>query len=423
MLTEKFDITISCADDCDPESLTVDEARGRILDDIKPVSAIEKLALRSALGRILAEDVISPFNVPGHNNSAMDGYALSGIDLAAVSVRDFDVIGNAYAGKPFIGKCHAGQCVRIMTGATIPLGTDTVIMQEQVEPLSNGKVKIGNAHRVGQNVRQAGEDIAQGSAVLETGRCLMPADLGVLASLGIAEVSVRRRPRVAFFSTGDELRSIGEVLDEGDIYDSNRYSLFGMLTRLGVDVLDLGVIRDEPTAIREAFLEASAMADVVITSGGVSVGDADYIKPVLSELGEISFWKIAMKPGRPLTFGHLGEALFFGLPGNPVAVMVTFYQFVQPALHYLANGERHLPLTLQATSKTEMRKRPGRFEFLRGILSQTRQGQFEVRIAGRQGSGILTSMSRANCFVLLPEESGDIQEGETVIVQPFEAFV
>jgi len=423
MLTEKIKLSSDCADDDDTESLLVEEARRRILADIKPVTGSEKLALRSALGRTLAQDIISTIAVPSHANSAMDGYALSGLDLADQRPHDFVVAGTAYAGVPFSDPCNTGECIRIMTGAPIPPGADTVIMQEQVELLNDNKVRITGAHRRGQNVRLAGEDIAKGSVVLEAGRCLVPADLGVLASLGVAEVSVRRRPRVAFFSTGDELRSVGEILGKGDIYDSNRYSLYGMLTRLGVDILDLGVVRDEPTAIREAFQSAAALADVVMTSGGVSVGDADYIKPVLSELGEIKFWKIAMKPGRPLTFGHLGDALFFGLPGNPVAVMVTFYQFVQPALNYLINGAIHMPLTLQARSITSIRKRPGRFEFIRGILKQTLPGKYEVHIAGRQGSGILTSMSRANCFILLAEESGDIKEGDSVIVQPFEAFV
>jgi molybdopterin molybdotransferase len=423
MQTKNITIAPSCADDYDSESLSVEEARRRILADIKPVIGDEKLALRTALGRILAENVISPLDVPSHNNSAMDGYALKGTDLATDASRDFEVIGTAYAGGPFTGDCHAGQSVRIMTGAAMPTGTDTVIMQEHVQQLSDDRVRIANTHQPGQNVRLAGEDIAKGHVVLEAGRNLVPADLGVLASLGIGEVQVRRRPRVAFFSTGDELRSVGELLGEGDIYDSNRYSLYGMLTRLGVDLLDLGVVRDEPDAIRKAFQEAARMADVVITSGGVSVGDADYIKPMLDELGEIGFWKISMKPGRPLTFGSLGDAFFFGLPGNPVAVMVTFYQFVQPALRYMLSGERHHPLMLKANSMDMMRKRPGRFEFLRGIMSQSEPGQYDVRIAGRQGSGILTSMSRANCFILLPEESGDIQEGDSVIIQPFEAFV
>jgi molybdopterin molybdotransferase len=245
----------------------------------------------------------------------------------------------------------------------------------------------------------------------------------VLASLGIGEIPVKRRPRVAFFSTGDELRAIGETLGEGEIYDSNRYSLYGMLTRLGVDVLDLGVIRDNPQALREAFAHASSMADVVITSGGVSVGDADYIKPVLSELGEINFWKIAMKPGRPLTFGQLDKALFFGLPGNPVAVMVTFYQFVQPALHYLSNGTIKTPITLKATCTSDLHNRPGRFDFQRGILMQNNAGDFEVHKTGKQGSGILTSMSEANCFILLAEDCASVKCGDSVVVQPFDTFI
>jgi len=423
MLTDKLEQQPSCADSCDPGTLGVEEARQRILADITPLSGVEKLALRNALGRILAEDAISLLNVPGHTNSAMDGYALNSADLPTTSPREYHVTGTAYAGTPFIHECQSGQCVRIMTGAPIPAGTDTVVMQEQVELLDNNRIRIGIGHRAGQNVRQAGEDIAAGSIVLSAGRRLSPADLGVLASLGIGEVPVRRCPRVAFFSTGDELRSIGEPLGEGTIYDSNRYSLHGMLSRLGVELHDLGVIRDDPAALHEAFQSAAAMADVVITSGGVSVGGADHIKAVLDDIGDIGFWKIAMKPGRPLTFGRLGHAHFFGLPGNPVAVMVTFYQFVQPALQFLASGRSQTPLSLAATCTTPVRKRPGRFEFLRGILRQDSDGRFEVTTTGRQGSGILTSMSQANCFILLPEERGDINIGDTVLVQPFDAFV
>lgn len=412
----------SCADASEPGVLSVDDARQHILSEITPIVTAEKVALRTALGRILAEDVLSPLDVPGHTNSAMDGYALKGTDLAN-GVQRFDCIGTAYAGNPFKTENQAGQCVRIMTGAPIPTGTDTVVMREQAEILSNGKIHILGEHRAGQNVRQAGEDIACGSVVLNHGHQILPADLGVLASLGIGELSVRRRPRVAFFSTGDELRSIGEVLNEGEIYDSNRYSLYGMLTRLGVDFQDLGVIPDQPGAIRDAFHMAANMADITITSGGVSVGEADYIKSVLDEFGTIKFWKIAMKPGRPLTFGHLGGSLFFGLPGNPVAVMVTFYQFVQPAIHYLAGGEPHIPLTLHASCTHPLRKRPGRTEFLRGVLQQTKQGELQVTVTGRQGSGILSSMSRANCFIVLPENCADVETGSLVPVQPFACFV
>lgn len=423
MHTEKIKPAASCSDPIDNNSLRVDEARLRILSAISPIADTEKLALRSALNRILAEDIISTINVPAHTNSAMDGIAVASNDLPTTGTRTLDIIGTAYAGVPFNGECHPGQCVRIMTGAPMPKGTDTVIMQEHVELPGKNLARIGVAHRARQNVRQAGEDIRKGTAVFNCGRRISAADLGVLASLGVGEVRVNRRPRVAFFSTGDELRSIGETLAEGEIYDSNRYSLYGMLTRLGVEVLDLGVVPDKPDLLREAFTHAARMADMVITSGGVSVGDADYIKPILTELGEINFWKIAMKPGRPLTFGKLDNALFFGLPGNPVAVMVTFYQFVQPALLYLASGEYKQPLVIKATCTTPLYNHPGRFEFQRGTLVQTESGDFEVSRSGKQGSGILTSMSHANCFILLSEDCQAVQAGDLVSVQPFETFI
>ncbi len=412
----------SCADASEPGILSVSAARQQILRDITPINAAEKVALRTALDRILAEDIISPLDVPGHTNSAMDGYALKGSDLAK-GIQLFDCIGTAYAGKPFTVENKSKQCIRIMTGASMPAGTDTVVMQEQIDTLTDGKIRIQGEHRTGQNVRQAGEDIARGSAILTGGHLIRPADLGVLASLGIGEIVVKRRPRVAFFSTGDELRSLGDVLQEGEIYDSNRYSLYGMLTRLGVEILDLGVIPDKPAAVRNAFQMAAEMADAVVTSGGVSVGEADYIKSVLQEFGTIRFWKIAMKPGRPLTFGHLGKSVFFGLPGNPVAVMVTFYQFVQPAITYLAGSEPHIPFTLQARCTHALRKRPGRTEFLRGKVNQSTAGEFQVTVTGRQGSGILSSMSQANCFIVLPENCADVESGDHVPVQPFACFV
>jgi len=423
MSIKPFIAQVSCADDVDTESIRVTEARERILANIAPITDYEKLPIRSALGRVLARAVISPINVPPHINSAMDGIALMSSDLPQTRSRTLNVIGTAYAGVAYTGECQAGQCVRIMTGAPLPAGTDTVIMQEQVETISDSQVRIGTGHRVGQNVRQAGEDIAKGAEVLQAGRYLTPADLGVLASLGMGEILVRRRPRVAFFSTGDELRSLGETLGEGEIYDSNRYSLFGLLNHLGVEVLDLGVVRDEPAALRDAFQRAAASADIVITTGGVSVGDADYIKPILTELGEINFWKIAMKPGRPLTFGQLGDARFFGLPGNPVAVMVTFYQFVQPALHYLSSGTIRLPMTIKATCTSNLNNRPGRFEYQRGVLSQSSDGSFSVSKSGKQGSGILTSMSHANCFILLAEDCKTVKAGDSVTVQPFDIYL
>lgn len=414
----------SCCDDVpEPSTLTVDDARQQILADIESITASEKLTLRSALDRVLAEDIISPMAVPGHTNSAMDGYALGGSDLPLDSDRVYPVIGTSFAGAPFNGSCKAGQCIRIMTGAVMPTGTDTVVMQEHVEAVETDSVAIGEGHRPGQNVRQAGEDINAGDAVLQASRTLTPADLGILSSLGIGEVRVRRRPRVAFFSTGDELRSIGEPLAEGDVYDSNRYSLYGMLKRLDIELLDMGVVGDNADDLRKALTEASSMADVVITSGGVSVGEADYIKPVLEETGEINFWKIAMKPGRPLTYGKIGSSKFFGLPGNPVAVMVTFYQFVQPALRYMASGRSSLPWTFMATCTETIRKRRGRYEFQRGILEQDAVGRLTVRKTGQQGSGVLMSMSRANCFILLPEDCDGVAAGDDVRVQLFDTFV
>jgi molybdopterin molybdotransferase len=410
-------------DEADKDIRSVSQARQDILTAIQPVTTREKLALRAALDRVLAESIISPLDVPGHTNSAMDGYALAGSQLPATDTITLNVIGTAYAGRPQAVQPGTGECVRIMTGAPMPPGTDTVIMQEQVTVLDEQRIKIGTGHCHGQNVRQAGEDIARGSEVLASGHTLNAADLGMLASLGIAEISVRRRPRVAFFSTGDELRSIGEPLGEGDIYDSNRYSLYGMLRRLNMDFIDLGVIPDDPAALRFAFEEATRQAEVVITSGGVSVGEADYIKPVLEEMGEINFWKIAMKPGRPLTFGKLGDSLFFGLPGNPVAVMVSFYQFVQPALHYLASGRQDPPLCFNARCTESLRKRPGRTEFLRGILTPDTGGDWQVCVAGRQGSGILSSMSRANCFIVLEADKSDVQTGDQVLVQPFAGLI
>ena len=412
----------SCAEPESPLTLTVEDARARILAGVSPLQSRERLALRNGLDRILGEDIISPLDVPGHTNSAMDGFALSAVDLTEPGV-ELTVIGTVYAGESFQGSCRSGECVRIMTGAPIPTGTDTVVMQEQTRTLAPDRVRIEGTHRKGQNIRQAGEDIAEGAVVLKTGKRLTPADLGILASLGFGEISVKRRPKVAFFSTGDELRAIGETLQPGELYDSNRYTLYGMLQRAGVELIDLGVVRDEPDALKEAFEQAAEAADVVLSTGGVSVGEADYTKSILQSLGEIGFWQIAMKPGRPLTFGRLDEALFFGLPGNPVAVMVSFYQFVLPALHALACGEVYLPLTLKARCEDKLRKRAGRFEFLRGNMQQTADGNYQVTSLGQQGSGILTSMSQANCFILLDTACDGVEAGDSVTVQPFASLV
>ena len=407
----------------DPELLPVAEALRRIDDQTTSIPGNEPVALRDALGRIVAEPIVSPMNVPNHTNSAMDGYALAGTDLPASKTRRLTVLGTAWAGRAFAGEVASGGAVRIMTGAVMPRGADTVIMKEQVEELIDDQseaIVVGQGHTVGQNVRQAGEDIAIGDRVLAPGKRIMPAELGLLGSLGIAEVSVKRRLRVAYFSTGDELRSLGEPLQLGEVYDSNRHTLYGMLTRLGVELIDLGVIPDDPDAVRAAFLEAARLGDAVISTGGASSGEADYIGETLARLGEVRFWRIAIRPGRPLAFGRIGDALFFGLPGNPVAVMVTFYQFVQPALtRMMGSNEAHPNPTLRATCQTRLRKKPGRVEVYRAILDRDADGRPTVRSTGKTGSGLLHTMSDANCFIILPEDGESVEAGAEVDVQPF----
>jgi molybdopterin molybdotransferase len=316
-----------------------------------------------------------------------------------------------------------GQAVQIMTGGMMPVGADTVVMQEHVER-EGDTVRIGSGHRCGQNVRVAGEDLAAGQQVFTAGKQLTSADIGVLASLGLGEVCVYRRLKVAFFSTGDELRSVGQPLGPGEIYDSNRYTLYGMLKKLDVEIIDMGVVRDRRELIEQAFHDAAAGADAIITSGGVSVGEADFVKETLEKLGSMSFWKIAMKPGRPVTFGHINDAVFFGLPGNPVSVMVTYFQFVRPALLKMAGETGVLgAFTVRARATSALRKRTGRYEFQRGVLEQPAPGEFVVHSAGAQGSGILRSMSEANCFILLDPDRSSVDPGEEVVVQPFQNLI
>ncbi len=413
---------ISCKDDFDPSSLDADVARQKILENITPVAGTETLPVRETVGRVLAREIVSPINVPSGTNSAMDGYAINGSDIPATGVAELKLIGTTFAGQPFSGQVNPGECVRIMTGAIMPPGTDTVIMQEHVE-YKGDTIIIDNGTRAGDNVRAAGEDIAINDVVLTPGISLTPAEIGVIASLGIGEIEVYRRIKVAFFSTGDELRSVGEPLEAGQIYDSNRYLLYGMLERLGVEIIDMGVVRDDREALQYAMKSAASQADVVITSGGVSVGEADYVKEMLESVGQINFWKVAMKPGRPLAFGHIKNALFFGLPGNPVSVMVTFYQFVQPALRCLM-GEKYKGLqTFRVKCQSRLKKRPGRVEYQRGILQRESSGELVVYKTGAQGSGILSSMSQANCFIILPMESGQVDPGALVEVQPFFGIV
>ena len=414
-----------CEDELNTGLLTVDEARARILEAVNMISDTHTAALRDALGRVLATDVVSPIDVPSHTNSAMDGYAVRAVDLPADGTRTFPVLGTSWAGRPYIGPIGPGEAVRIMTGGVMPEGMDSVVMQEQVEiDADNNSVLIGTGHSAGQNVRAAGEDVEAGQTVLSAGRRLTAADIGVLASLGLGKVSIYRKLRVAFFSTGDELRAVGEPLSPGEIYDSNRYTLYGMLKKLDVEIIDMGVVRDQRELIEQAFTDAAASADAIITSGGVSVGESDFVKETLEKLGDMSFWKIAMKPGRPVTFGHINEAVFFGLPGNPVSVMVTFFQFVRPALLKMTGDSGTLDaFTLHARTTTALRKHPGRYEFQRGVLQQTAPGEFSVRSAGAQGSGILRSMSEANCFILLDPDRTRVEVGEVVEVQPFQNLI
>lgn len=398
--------------------LSVEDALERIRSNLQPVCGFEKRALRDALGRTLAEDILSPINVPGHRNSAMDGYALNSADLPKEGSTTLKVVGNSFAGHPYDGAIANGEAVRIMTGAVVPEGADMIVMQEEATR-NDDEIEIDGDHRAGDHVRQVGEDLAEGGIVLSRGKKLNPAELGLLASLGIAEIKVSRKLRVATFSTGDELRSIGEPLEDGQIYDSNRYSLFGLLNRLGAEIIDMGVIRDQPEAVEEAFREAAAIADVVITSGGVSVGDADYVKETLDKLGEVDFWKIAMKPGKPLAFGKIDNAVFFGLPGNPVSVMATFYQIVQPCLRYMSGEIDNGSLRIHVVTADRLKKRPGRIDFQRGILKRENDGRLIVHSTGNQGSHILSSMSQANCFIILPADWGDVEAGTLVEVEPF----
>ncbi len=413
----------SCADDYDPNSMPVAKAREFIARFLTPVATVERTHIRAALGRVLAEDVISPLNVPAHDNSAMDGYAVRFADLKSGGDTRLKVAGTAFAGVPFQGKSKAGECVRIMTGAVMPQGLDTIVMQEHVKAGGDHAV-IGGGHKAGQHLRLAGEDLKSGQVALKRGLALRPAEIGLIASLGIGEISVYRRLRVAFFSTGDELRSIGTTLGEGQIYDSNRYTIHGMLARLGCEVVDMGVVRDDPKLIEQAFATAAQSADVVITSGGVSVGEADFVKELLDRLGEVVFWKIAMKPGRPLAYGRIGGAHFFGLPGNPVSVMVTFYQFVRDALLKLSGRDPLPPLpSFRVPCTTALKKAPGRTEFQRGVLSQDAAGNWSVAVTGDQGSGILRSMCEANCFIILPTDQGNVAGGSLVDVQVMDGIV
>ncbi len=425
-------------------SLHVDEARKAIANLVNQLlqeaqfinrpDAVETVPLDQAINRILAQDLLSPIDVPAADNSAMDGFAFDGKCLEGGQTEiTLRIVGTALAGKPYTGKIASGECLKIMTGAVMPSDCDTVIPQEFTTSLDAEHITFkSNQLKAGENRRMRGEDLQKGKAAITAGRLLRPSDLGLAASLGISTLRVKRKLKVAILSSGNELRSLDQTLDAGSIYDSNRYSLTGLLNRLNLDIIDCGIVRDDPVSLKQAFIDAASKADVLISSGGVSVGEADFTKQIMQELGDVGFWKIAMRPGRPMAFGTLrpvpgknveSKTLFFGLPGNPVAVMVTFYQFVRSALLQL-NGasQTEVPL-VQAISETAIRKKPGRTEFQRAILGRNAEGKPSVKLTGSQGAGILRSMSEANCFVILGHDQGNVAAGEWVDIALFDGLL
>ena len=425
-------------------SLPVDEARkaianlvNQLLQEARSINspdAIETVSLDQAINRILAQDLLSPIDVPATDNSAMDGFAFDGKCLEGGQTEiKLRIVGTALAGKPYTGKIANGECLKIMTGAVMPGDCDTVIPQEfTTSPDAEHITFKANQLKAGENRRMSGEDLQKGKAAITAGRLLRPSDLGLAASLGISTLKVKRKLKVAILSSGNELRSLDQTLDAGSIYDSNRYSLTGLLNRLNLEIIDCGIVRDDPTSLKNAFIDAASKADVLISSGGVSVGEADFTKQIMQELGDVGFWKIAMRPGRPMAFGMLrpvagktseSKTLFFGLPGNPVAVMVTFYQFVRSALLQLNGASQTEVPVVQAISETAIRKKPGRTEFQRAILGRNTEGKPSVKLTGSQGAGILRSMSEANCFVILGHDQGNVAAGEWVDIALFDGLL
>jgi molybdopterin molybdotransferase len=397
--------------------LPLDEALTRLLADVTPPSHREHLPLRVALGRILAEDFPAPFPLPNWRNAAMDGYALRSVDVAPDGETRLTIKGISWAGRPFDGALDKGECVRVFTGAVLPESADAVVMQEHVRE-SGEAILVSAPVTAGAFVREAGEDIVTGATVLSAGKRLTPVDLGLLAALGVCEIAVRQRPRVAFFSTGDELRPAGAPLEPGEIYDSNRTLLYGLLAKCGVEALDLGRVPDRLEATRVVLSEAAALADVVISTGGASVGEADLLRVALQEQGELRFWRVAIKPGKPFIHGRLGQAHFFGLPGNPVSVWITFRQLVRPALDKLAGASPSPPLRIPARCREALRKEPGRLEFKRGRLEQDATGELWVQGLSGQGAHQLKSLSDADCLIVLPADCGGVSAGEQVWVEP-----
>jgi len=405
----------------DPQALAAQEVLNFLDHLVTPVQDSESVDIFAALGRVTVQDVISPIHVPPHDNSAMDGFAFDGAQLRDTQGLSLKVVGTALAGKAWAGAVNAGECVKIMTGAIMPEGLNTVVPQELCHIAPSDVVEIpAGLLKAGDNRRLCGEDIMQGQPALPKGALITPAAAGLLASLGVPNVSVVRRLRVAYFSTGDEILSLGEAPREGAVYDSNRYTVHGMLQAIGCEMIDMGVVKDEPELLEQAFNKAAAQADAIITSGGVGVGEADFTKAMMKKLGDVVFWKIAMRPGRPMAVGRIQKgqrsAVLFGLPGNPVAVMVTFLAFVKPALlKMMGSTATPLPM-LRARTQEVLRKKPGRTEYQRGIVSRNAQGELQVITTGNQGSGVLSSMVQANGLIVLSHPQGTAQVGDWVDV-------
>ena len=404
----------------DPQALPAHEVLNFLKQLVTPISEVEDVPIFEALNRVIAQDVISPIDVPPHDNSAMDGFAFKGDTLQAHEALNLKVVGTALAGKAWQGTVHAGECVKIMTGAIMPAGLDTVVPQELCSVSADSVSIPAGIVRAGDNRRLCGEDLKKNTPALAQGTRVTPAAVGLLASLGQPTVTVVRRLKVAYFSTGDEILSLGEAPREGAVYDSNRYTVFGMLQALGCEMIDLGVVRDDPLRLEQAFTQAAQSADAVITSGGVSVGEADFTKAMMKKLGDVVFWKIAMRPGRPMAVGRLTQgdrsAVLFGLPGNPVAVMVTFLAFVKPALLQMMGVTTAPPPLVRAQTQEVLRKKPGRTEYQRGIATRNAQGDLEVVTTGNQGSGVLSSMVQANCLIVLSHAQSTAQIGDWVDV-------
>lgn len=440
----------------DPQAMSADDVLDFLSRLVTPVRETLELPLFEALGRVLAADVISPLDVPPHDNSAMDGYAFAGSELTADAALELQVVGTALAGKAWQGSVQRGQCVRIMTGAVMPEGLDTVVPQEFVAVQADSITIPAGLLKAGDNRRLRGEDLMRGQPALCRGDLLTPARLGLAASLGLPTLNTWRPLRVAYFSTGDEILSLGEAPREGAVYDSNRYTVFGLLSRLGCQVIDMGVVRDEPALLQAAFTEAAWQADAIITSGGVSVGEADYTKAMMKQLGDVAFWRIAMRPGRPMAVGRMhaagsasgsdagstdrpgasssapagaasrgnpNGALLFGLPGNPVAVMVTFLAFVRPALLQMMGARPDPAPLLKAHSSEIIRKKPGRTEYQRGRVSTAPDGTLQVKTTGSQGSGVLRSMAEANGLIVLHHAQGNVAVGDEVDVLMFDGAI